>query len=445
MSQPQKKYHIGKNGPAPCTANKRACRYGGESTHYTDLKEANVVYEKKLAKDSGGSFGNIKSNSRKDGSTPALRNKVYEELENHDKQVRLLDATKEELSHVEEDRERSRKLMLDAREKGDRRHIADAENRFDEDSQRVLDLKREIKKQEYNFYKDLNINRDSVKGAYQELEDTNFGKNKIPFEYSSEETIAIGELDSDGSAPVVLARTEDSWEIRDPDIRGEVVLSIEDTDGTKAGQAASMAKNYYNRKQYSNTDNGSNKKASQIDEVLEKINSKSSLPAWKFKTQDEKLKYIESAKRHNLRSGVREVESNDDDLKEFGKSRDQAVTDLRGNINYSFNADSVTGQGSNGKVKNINPEAAEKLSQSISISEKVSHILYAGKRDSKNNVTKKELRQAQAQAWGNARNSISHYLGESFDDTERGKRGYLRDAEEHLKFWHQAENRLTRN
>lgn len=30
-----KKYHVGKNGPAPCNATKRACRYGEESHHDT--------------------------------------------------------------------------------------------------------------------------------------------------------------------------------------------------------------------------------------------------------------------------------------------------------------------------------------------------------------------------------------------------------------------------
>lgn len=63
------KYHIGKNGPAPCTATKRACRYGGESTHYTDLKDANAVYEKQLSEEEGGSFGKKLSNDTETTST----------------------------------------------------------------------------------------------------------------------------------------------------------------------------------------------------------------------------------------------------------------------------------------------------------------------------------------------------------------------------------------
>lgn len=42
----KKKFHIGKNGPAPCNATKRACRYGGDA-HYDSMEEAETVYQKK--------------------------------------------------------------------------------------------------------------------------------------------------------------------------------------------------------------------------------------------------------------------------------------------------------------------------------------------------------------------------------------------------------------
>lgn len=38
--------HIGKNGPAPCQATVRACRYGGKDNHYETLEEAQVAYAK---------------------------------------------------------------------------------------------------------------------------------------------------------------------------------------------------------------------------------------------------------------------------------------------------------------------------------------------------------------------------------------------------------------
>ena len=39
------KFHIGKNGPAPCHATKRACRFGGGETHYDSMEEAVSAYE----------------------------------------------------------------------------------------------------------------------------------------------------------------------------------------------------------------------------------------------------------------------------------------------------------------------------------------------------------------------------------------------------------------
>lgn len=39
------KYHVGRNGPAKCTASKRACPLGGEDVHFTSLKEASQAYE----------------------------------------------------------------------------------------------------------------------------------------------------------------------------------------------------------------------------------------------------------------------------------------------------------------------------------------------------------------------------------------------------------------
>lgn len=62
----EKKYHIGGNGPAPCKATKRACRYGGEATHYTDIKDANSIYEKRLTEESGGSFKNLNKTNTED-------------------------------------------------------------------------------------------------------------------------------------------------------------------------------------------------------------------------------------------------------------------------------------------------------------------------------------------------------------------------------------------
>lgn len=45
MSGTKGKFHIGKNGPAPCKAEKRACKLGGNG-HYDTLQEATEVYHK---------------------------------------------------------------------------------------------------------------------------------------------------------------------------------------------------------------------------------------------------------------------------------------------------------------------------------------------------------------------------------------------------------------
>lgn len=39
------KYHVGRNGPAKCTASKRPCPLGGEEVHFTSLEEAATAYE----------------------------------------------------------------------------------------------------------------------------------------------------------------------------------------------------------------------------------------------------------------------------------------------------------------------------------------------------------------------------------------------------------------
>lgn len=46
----EKKFHIGKNGPAPCNARKRVCRYG-DSIHYSTLNEANEKYSLQIEKE----------------------------------------------------------------------------------------------------------------------------------------------------------------------------------------------------------------------------------------------------------------------------------------------------------------------------------------------------------------------------------------------------------
>lgn len=48
----KQKYHIGKNGPAPCNATKRACRYGGD-VHYDSMEEADTAYQKQRESSTG--------------------------------------------------------------------------------------------------------------------------------------------------------------------------------------------------------------------------------------------------------------------------------------------------------------------------------------------------------------------------------------------------------
>lgn len=45
MAVNNEKFHIGKNGPVPCEAKKRACRYG-EANHYSNMQEAESAYSK---------------------------------------------------------------------------------------------------------------------------------------------------------------------------------------------------------------------------------------------------------------------------------------------------------------------------------------------------------------------------------------------------------------
>lgn len=42
------KFHLGKNGPAPCRAIKRACPVGGEEVHFNDRDAAQEAYEKSM-------------------------------------------------------------------------------------------------------------------------------------------------------------------------------------------------------------------------------------------------------------------------------------------------------------------------------------------------------------------------------------------------------------
>lgn len=42
------KFHVGKNGPAPCRASKRACPVGGEEVHFNDREAAQEAYEKSM-------------------------------------------------------------------------------------------------------------------------------------------------------------------------------------------------------------------------------------------------------------------------------------------------------------------------------------------------------------------------------------------------------------
>lgn len=53
------RFHIGKNGPAPCNADKGICPYGGESgheNHFETLADAQTFYENKLDDEFGGSL-----------------------------------------------------------------------------------------------------------------------------------------------------------------------------------------------------------------------------------------------------------------------------------------------------------------------------------------------------------------------------------------------------
>ena len=43
------KFHVGKNGPAPCRAKKRTCPLGGEEVHFSSKEKAQEAYEKNMS------------------------------------------------------------------------------------------------------------------------------------------------------------------------------------------------------------------------------------------------------------------------------------------------------------------------------------------------------------------------------------------------------------
>lgn len=76
MSSSKKSFHIGKNGPATCNANKRACRYG-EANHYNTDKEAEVAYSKQQDNPLVG-VKSTKSSSEDPAKTLKSRKKFWE-------------------------------------------------------------------------------------------------------------------------------------------------------------------------------------------------------------------------------------------------------------------------------------------------------------------------------------------------------------------------------
>lgn len=96
------KIHIGKNGPAPCKADKRACRYRDEP-HYDNMEDAQAAYEERLVQEHGGSFGGgSKKPTEDDESTENTADKPTGDDEKKEIQYSFLKVFKEQEAEFEE-------------------------------------------------------------------------------------------------------------------------------------------------------------------------------------------------------------------------------------------------------------------------------------------------------------------------------------------------------
>lgn len=75
-----------------------------------------------------------------------------------------------------------------------------------------------------------------------------FGPDGVTVEQVGDHHIAIGDPDQRGNAPLALVNEEDAWEVRDPDVRGEVVDVIDHGADSQAEQAAERAYLRYTEK-----------------------------------------------------------------------------------------------------------------------------------------------------------------------------------------------------
>lgn len=66
------KYHLGENGPAPCTASKRSCPVGGPEEHYGTREEAEDFYSRRLT----GEHGLLPAPARRETLVTIVEDKV---------------------------------------------------------------------------------------------------------------------------------------------------------------------------------------------------------------------------------------------------------------------------------------------------------------------------------------------------------------------------------